>query len=178
MKKSFVLITTVLATVLFANDVFAQEELVTVYRWYNPRSNDYITVADGEYQEGQILNWGWKDKTALFFAYRQPGEDRVAVYRWYNPITEDNISIAADEYTDDQMIKMGYKDKKLQFYALSQRGPNTLTVYRWRVEKEDDWVTIPDEGDTDAYLKKGFRHKTFQYFGIARSIDAEIYNQL
>lgn len=179
MKKSFVLITSVLATFLFATKTIAQnldEELVVVNRWYNPESKNYVTLADGEYQEGQILNWGWKDKTAMFFAYRHPGEGRVAVNSWFNPVTGDYISIAADEFTDDQMIKMGYKDKKTQFYALTHRGANAYAVYRWK--RGQDWVTIPDDSNTDSYLKKGYRHKTFQYYGIARNLDAPIYNQL
>lgn len=179
MKKTFVLITTVLASVLFVTKGFAQsEELVRVYRWYNPEDKNYVTVTEGEFQEGQMLNWGWKDKTLLFFAYRTPGPDRVAVNSWFNPVTKDYISVAEDEFTDDQMLKMGYRDKKNQFYALTRRGPNTVTVYRWKITKNADWVTIPEEGNTDAYLKKGYKQKTFQYFGIPRSVDAAIYNQL
>jgi hypothetical protein len=37
---------------------------------------------------------------------------------------------------------------------------------------------VSEDGDTDAYYKKGYRRKTFQYFGIARSSDTQIYNQL
>ena len=180
MKRTFILITTVLATVvLYANKSYAQdEELVRVYRWYNPEDNEYVTVADGEYQEGQMLNWKWKDKTQLFDAYRNPGPGRVAVYGWFNPQTKDHISVAEDEYTDDQMLKMGYTQKHLQFYALTRRGPNEVAVYRWHIAKHNDWVSIPELGDTDAYLKKGYRHKTFQYYGINRGTDANVYNQL
>ncbi len=179
MKKTFILITTVLASVLFITKTYAQsEELIRVYRWYNPEDKNYVTVAEGEFQEGQMINWGWKDKTLLFYAYRTPGPDRVAVNSWFNPVTKDYASIAEDEFTDDQMIKMGYRDKKPQFFALTRRGPNTVAVYRWKVPKTADWVTIPEEGDTDAYIKKGYRHKTFQYLGIPRSVDAPIYNQL
>jgi hypothetical protein len=179
MKRTFILLTTVLASVLFANNSFAQgEELVRVYRWYNPTDKNFVTVAEGEYQEGQMLNWGWKDKTLLFFAYRTPGPDRVGVNSWFNPVTKDYISVAEDEFTDDNMIKMGYRDKKAQFYALTRRGPNTVVVYRWKLEKNDDWVSVPEEGNTDTYIKKGYKHKTFQYFGIPRNVDAPIYNQL
>jgi len=179
MKRTFVVVTTVLASVLFANKTIAQnDELIRVYRWYNPEDHEYVTVADGEYQEGQMLNWKWKDKTMLFTAYRNAGPGRVAIYGWWNPVTKDHASICEDEYTDDQMLKMGYTQKHFQFYALTRRGPNAVAVYRWRVAKNNDWVTIPDEGDTDAYLKKGYRHKTFQFFAIARSTDAKIYNQL
>lgn len=179
MKKTFVLITTVFLSVLVVNKGFAQsEELVRVYRWYNPEDKNYVTLAEGEFQEGQILNWGWKDKTLLFFAYRNPAPDRMAVNSWFNPVTKDYVSIAEDEFTDDEMLKMGYRDKKLQFYALLRRGPNTVAVYRWKITKLHDWVTIPEDGDTDAYLKKGYRKKTYQYFGIPRNSDAAIYNQL
>ncbi len=179
MKKTFVLITSLLASVLITNHAFAQdEELVRIYRWYNPEDKNYLTVADGEFQEGQMLNWGWKDKTLMFFAYRTAGPDRVQVNSWFNPVTKDYISIASDEFTDDQMIKMGYKDKKPQFYALTRRGPNTLAIYRWRIDKHDDWVTIPEEGNTDIYIKKGYKHKTYQFYGIPRNVDAPIFNQL
>lgn len=180
MKKTFILLTTVLASV-FANSGFAQdidEELVRVYRWYNPKDQNYVTVAEGEYQQGQMLNWNWKDETMLFVAYRNPAPGRVAVNGWYNPQTKDYISVAEDEFTDDQMIKMGYTDKHLQFYGLTRRGPNTVGVYRWHIPKRHDWVTVPEEGNTDAYLKKDYRRKTFQFFGIQRSVDAPIYQQL
>lgn len=179
MKRAFILVTTVLVSVFTASTSFAQDdELVNVYRWYNPTDQNYVTVADGEFQEGQLLNWNWKDKTHLFVAYRNPGPDRVAVYRWYNPHTKDYVSVAGDEYTDDNMIKMGYTDKVLQFYAMTRRGPNTVDVYRWYVPKNHDWVTISEEGDTDSYYKKGYRRKSFQYYGIKRSVDATLYNQL
>lgn len=180
MKKTFILLTTVLASV-FATETKAQDaekEIVKVYRWYNPTDANYLTVAEGEYQDGQLLNWHYKDKTLMFFAYRNPAADRVAVNSWYNPNTKDFASIAEDEFTDDQMLKMGYSDKHVQFYAPTRRAANQVSVYRWFVPKRKDWVTIPEEGDTDAYFKKGYRHKTFQFYGISRGSDVMIYNQL
>src|SRR5690606_15184165 len=149
-----------------ANAQSNDEEMVAVYRWFNTVDRNYVTIAEGEYQEGQILNWKYNDKTLLFFGYRNPKEGRVAVYSWFNPRTKDVISIAEDEFNDDQMIKMGYTNKHLQFYADSRRGPNTLAVYRWYISKYDDWVTVPEEGNTDAYIKKGYKMKTFQYFAV------------
>ncbi len=179
MKKTFVLLTAVLATTLGGNNTFAQDvddELVAVYRWFNDKDKNYVTVADGEFQEGQLLNWYWKDKNLLFFAYRNPGPDRVAVYSWFNPVTKDQISLAEDEFTDNELLKMGYAQKRFQYYAATRRAPNMVAVYRWH--KGKDWVVIPEEDDTDAYIKKKYQHKTFQYFGIVRSVDAKIYNQL
>ncbi len=155
----------------------ANDELITVYRWYSPIDRNFVTVAENEFQEGQILSWGWRDKTPLFVAYKSPGEGRIGVVSWRNPVTHDFISIAEDEFTDDQMIKQGYTDRKVQFYALVRRGPNTLPVYRWS-RGSIDWVTIPEEGNTDAYIKKGYKRKTFQFFGINREVDAPVYNQL
>ncbi len=179
MKKTFILVSTVLASVFAANKGFAQsDELIKVYRWYNPQDQNYITVVEGEYQEGQMLNWNWKDKTYMFVGYRNPGPGRVGVFSWYNPDTKDYASIAEDEFTDDQMIKMGYTNKHIQFYALTRRGANTIAVYRWYIPKNHDWVTIPEEGNTDAYFKKGYRRKAYQYYGIPRNSDVQIYNQL
>src|SRR5690606_18687279 len=100
MKKTFILVTTVLASIFgTANECYAQtDELVRVYRWYNPEDNEYVTVAEDEYQDGQLLNWKWTMKTQIFVAYRNPGPGRVAVYAWHNPVTKDHASIAEDEY--------------------------------------------------------------------------------
>ncbi len=179
MKRIFICSAVALAAVFMSQTGFAQDdELINVYRWYNPGDHNYVTVAEGQFQDGQMLNWKWKDKTLLFTAYRHPGPDRVAVYSWYNPETKDYVSVAEDEFTDDQMIKMGYTNKTHQFYALSRRGPNTVGVYRWFITKNNDWVTIPEDGSTDHYFRKGYHRKTFQYFGIARNADAAVYNQL
>ena len=179
MKKTIVLAAAAFASVLAGTtQASAQEsgELTTVYRWLNAEDNDYVTVGEHEFQEGQLLAWNWKNKTPLFVAYRNPGEGRVAVNHWWNPVTKDHISVAEDEFTDDQMMKMGYTDKRTQFYALTRRGPNTVAVYRWA--KGDDWVNVPEEGNTDAYIKKSYKRKTFQFFAIVRASDAVIYDQL
>jgi len=178
MKRTIILITTVFAAILFSNKSFAQEDLVRVFRWYVPEDNQYVTVADGEYQDGQLINWGWTDKTLLFFAYRTPGPGRVGVNGWANPVSRAHMSVCEDEYTDDQMLKNGYTQKHLQYYALTRRGANTVCVYRWLLAKHHAWVTIPEDSDTDVYLKKGYHHKTYQYYGVQRSVDAAIYDQL
>ena len=180
MNKKLFFLSAIVAGMFFGTNVHAQnnsQDLVAVYRWYNPVDRDYVTVAEGEYQEGQLLGWKFKDKTLMFYAFRNPGPDRVAVYRWYNPVTHDEASIAANEFSDDDMMKMGYKKDHLQYYAPLVRGENRVAVYRWYIPKTGDWVTVPEEGDTDAYYKKDYRHKTFQYFAIKRSVDEKVYYQ-
>ncbi len=178
MKRTIILITTVLAFVLIGNKSFAQEDLVRVFRWYIPEDNQYVNEAEGEYQDGQLINWGWTDKTLIFFAYRTPGPGRVAVYGWENPVTRAHISICEDEFTDDFMLKTGYTHKHLQFYALTRRGANEVCIYRWLLAKHHAWITIPEDTDTDVYIKKGYHHKTYQYYGIQRNVDAPIYDEL
>ena len=178
MKRTLILVTTVLAAILFTTKTFAQDDLVRVFRWYVPQDGQFVTVADGEYQDGQLINWGWSDKTLLFWAYRTPGPGREAVNGWMNPVTRAHIAVCEDEYTDDQLLKAGYTQKHLQFYALTRRGANTVCVYRWLIGKRTAWITIPDDIDTDIYLKKGYRRKTYQYYGVYRNVDAPIYDQL
>ena len=178
MKRTIILVSALLVTLLSGNKTFAQEDLIRVFRWNIPQDNQYVTVADGEFQDGQLINWGWTEKTLLFFAYRNPGPGRVAVYGWENPVSRAHISICEDEFTDDQMLKWGYTHKHLQYYALTRRGPNTVCVYRWLLSKHHTWMTIPEDTDTDVYIKKGFHKKTYQYYGIYRNTDAPIYDQL
>ena len=178
MKRIIVLVTTVFATLLLTTKTYAQEDLVRVFRWFVPQDGQYVTVADGEYQDGQLINWGWQNKTLLFYAYRTPGPGRVAVYGWSNPVTRAHITICEDEFSDDQMLKWGYTQKHLQFYALTRRGANTVCVYRWLLNKKGAWITVPEEGNTDYLIKKGFQRKFYQYYGIYRNVDAPIYDQL
>lgn len=179
MNKKLFFVPVLAIGMFFGKAAMAQEtdEMVAVYRWFNPVTRDFVTLIEGEYQEGQLLNWKYKDKTLLFYAFRSPGPNRVAVYRWTNPVTGDMVSVAEDEFTDDNMLKMGYADKTLQFYAPTRRENNRVAVYRWNIEKTKDWVTIPEEGKTDLYIKKGYNKKTFQYYGIKRSVDESVYHQ-
>jgi hypothetical protein len=63
----------------------------------------------------------------------------------------------------------GYTGKRLQFYAPVRREANHVAVYRWFKSKSKDWVTIPEVGDTDNYIDRGYKMKTFQFYGIIRS---------
>ncbi len=170
MRKAFYSILALLALVSVGSKAFAQDQdIIRVYRWLNTVDNNYITLADGEIQEGQLLQWKYKEKTFLFYAYKTPGPDRVAIYRWTNPVTKDQCSIAEDEFTDNDMQQKGYTLKSLQYFAPIRRADNHVAVYNWYRTKTKDWVTVPEFGDTDKYFEKGYRKKSFQYYGIMRS---------
>ncbi len=172
MKKTLFTIIAIAALISFQQIANAQEvnnDLVRVFRWINTVDNNYVTLADGEIQEGQLLQWKYKEKTFLFYAYKTPGPDRVAVYRWTNPVTKDQASIAEDEFSDSDMQQKGYTLKSLQYYAPIRRAQNHIPVYNWYKSKSKDWVTIPEFGDTDKYWDKGYKQKKFQYYGVMRN---------
>ena len=172
MKKTLFTIIALSALISFQQIANAQEvntDLVRVFRWMNTVDNNFVTLADGEIQEGQLLQWKYKEKTLLFYAYRTPGPDRVAVYRWTNPVTKDQASIAEDEFSDSDMQQKGYTLKALQYYAPIRRAQNHIPVYNWYKSKSKDWVTIPEFGDTDKYWDKGYKQKKFQYYGVMRN---------
>jgi hypothetical protein len=84
MRKIIYSVVAFFAILTLSNNAVAQiasanEDLVAVYRWLNVQDNNYVTLANGEIQEGQLLQWKYKDKTFLFYAYKSPGPDRVAV---------------------------------------------------------------------------------------------------
>ncbi|QLH45233.1 MAG: hypothetical protein HWD58_06275 [Bacteroidota bacterium] len=37
-----------------------------MYRWLNTVDNNYVTLAEGEIQEGQLLQWKYKEKPCCF----------------------------------------------------------------------------------------------------------------
>lgn len=172
MKKTLSTIIAIIALISFQQIANAQEvnsDLVRVFRWLNTVDNNFVTLADGEIQEGQLLQWKYKEKTFLFYAYKTPGPDRVAVYRWTNPVTKDQASIAEDEFSDSDMQQKGYTLKALQFYAPIRRAQNHIPVYNWYRSKTKDWVTVPEFGDTDKYWDKGYKQKKFQFYGVMRN---------
>ncbi len=171
MKKVFLTLVALVA-ICIANNANAQEvnnDLIRVNRWFSAVDNNFITIAEGEIQEGQLLQWKYKDKTFLYYGYKTPGPDRVAVYRWTNPVTKDQVSIAEDETKDSDMMQKGYTLKSLQFYAPIRRSDNHIAIYRWYKESTKDWATFPEYGDTDKYWKKGWKLKTFQHYGVLRN---------
>jgi len=170
--KTVVAFTLAFIAILFCKTGFAQydDTLVRVYRYYDTTDKVYITVAEDEYNDSEIKNWGWTDRQLLFYGYHKPGPDRVGVYGWLNPVSKARISIAEDEFTDEHMQKNGYNQKHFQFYALTRRGPHTVCVYMWLMSKRHVWVTIAEDTDTDAYLRKGYHHKTYQYYAIYSGI--------
>ncbi len=171
MKKGIFSLVILACFVLMHSNVMAQfdNDMVRVYRWYSSVDKNYVTLAEGEIQEGQLLQWKYKDKTMLFYGYKTPGPDRVAVYRWTNPVTKDQVSVAEDFMRDAEMMQQGYTLKSLQFYAPIRRNDNHIAVYNWYKVKAKDWVTVPEFGDTDKYIKKGWRQKTFQFYGVLRN---------
>jgi hypothetical protein len=110
MRKVIFNLVAILAMISLGNTAFAQykdDDMVRIYRWLS-NNNEFVTLAEGEIQEGQLLQWHYKEKTFLFYAYKTPSSDRVAVYRWTNPVTNDQVSIAEDELTDSDMNLKGY----------------------------------------------------------------------
>ena len=171
MKKAILSLMIIASFVLMNINTYAQydDDMVRVYRWYSSVDKNYVTLAEGEIQEGQLLQWKYKEKTLLFYGYKSPGPDRVAVYRWTNPVTKDQVSVAEDFIPDAEMMQQGYTLKSLQFYAPIRRHQNHVAVYNWYNVKGKDWVTVPEFGDTDKYTKKGWKSKTFQFYGVLRN---------
>ena len=171
MKKLLVAFIAVISLAM-SQQAMAQDvntDLIRVFKWYNARDKEYVILADGEIQEGQLLQWLYKDKNFIFYAYKTPGADRVAVYRWTNPTTKDQISVAEDEVKDSDMMQKGYTLKSLQFYSPIRRSENHIPVYRWYKKSAKDWVTFTENAETDKYWKQGYSNKTFQYYGVMRN---------
>ena len=60
MKKTLFTIIAIAALISFQQIANAQEvnnDLVRVFRWLNTVDNNFVTLADGEILEGQLLQW-------------------------------------------------------------------------------------------------------------------------
>ncbi len=167
--RNFFAFIAICGIMLVANEAGATKRgMVAVYRWYDTTNKGYVTVADNEYTKKELARSGWIDKTFLFYAYKKPGKNRVTVHRWYNPVTKASVSVAEDEFTDAQLIYNGYTNKHLQYYGLTRRGANTVCIYRWLLSSRHSWAIIPENGNTDEFIKQGYSHKTYQYYGLAK----------
>lgn len=157
------------AMIFSAEPCYANNDaLIPVYRWYNIYNYNYATFAEGELNDNELLIQGWSKKTFLFYAYKDPKPNTVAVNRWYNPRTRAYISVCEDEFTDEWMGLNGFTQKHTQYHAPIEKGDNTVRVDRWLQPGRHLWITMPDEQNTDELLKKGYHHKTYQYYGIAK----------
>jgi len=58
--KKFLVVFAVIASFTMNQTAVAQEvndDLIRVFKWYNSRDKEYVILADGEIQEGQLLQW-------------------------------------------------------------------------------------------------------------------------
>jgi len=100
-----------------------------VNRWEMPNCKEFIIIAEHELTDAQLMSWGYKNKTFLFYAFKNPPPQAgyVAVNRWVNALPKGNncrdftLSVAEFELTDEQLISWGYSDKKTQFYVMDSR---------------------------------------------------------
>ena len=96
-----------------------------VNRWVMPNCAASIVIAEHEIPDATLLNWGYKSKQFLFFAYQNKPNtgDFVAVNRWINakpqgdPCRDFTLTVAETELTDAQLRSWGYSEKRLQFYV-------------------------------------------------------------
>lgn len=49
-----------------ARSIAQMDDTISVFRWLNAVDSQYITVANNEYTDAQLINMGWSNKTFYF----------------------------------------------------------------------------------------------------------------
>ncbi|MFB2980198.1 hypothetical protein [Microseira sp. BLCC-F43] len=140
-------------------------QLVPVYRWWNPNDKDWITLRAGEIEDWKLGSWGYRDKQYSFSCSLTPLANSVAIYRWFQPNDKDWITITKDEIPDTKMYQLGYQSKTFQCYVSRTPLSNGVSVYRWFQPSDKDWINLP-EGSVPEYQlgRWGYQDKTFQFY--------------
>jgi hypothetical protein len=107
----------------------AGDNVAVVNRWEMPNCKEFILIAEHEISNEKMIEWGYKNKQFVFYAYQtKPASGAyVAVSRWVNAYPEGNncrdftLSVAEHELTDAQLESWGYSGKLVQFYVPDPR---------------------------------------------------------
>jgi len=102
------------------------QDMVAVYRWWQPSDKDWITIRDGSPSDSDMTNAGYVSKTFQFYAFPTQRAGTVPVYRWWQPADRDWITVADGEVTDSSMTAAGYIWKTDEgFYVFPAYAPGT-----------------------------------------------------
>lgn len=101
------------------------ENIAIVNRWVIPNCKEFVTIAEHEHTDQQLISWGYTDKELLFYAYMTKPDtgNYIAVNRWINAKPKGDkckdftLSVTDKELSDDQLISWGYTSKMKQFYV-------------------------------------------------------------
>ncbi len=105
------------------------DNVAVVNRWEMGTCKEFILIAEHEISDAQMMQWGYKNKQFLFYAYKsKPASGNyVAVSRWVNalssgsPCRDFTLSIGEHEITDSDLKSLGYSNKTVQFYVPDPR---------------------------------------------------------
>jgi len=115
----------------------AGNNVAVVNRWEMPYCKDFILIAEHEISDAKMIEFGYKNKQFVFYAYRtKPASGAfVAVNRWVNALPAGNsckdftLSIAEHELTHQQLTSFGYTSKMVQFYVPDPRQTNATGTF-------------------------------------------------
>src|SRR5690606_28049330 len=99
---------------------------VAVYKWYNLTTKDFVSLAEDEFTDDQMLKMGYTNKKLQYYAPIRRDVNRVAVYRWYIPKFRDWITIPEEGDTEELSKRKGYKYKTFQYYGIKRSEDESL----------------------------------------------------
>src|SRR5690606_30303248 len=102
------------------------EGRVAVNSWFNPITKDYISIAEDEFNDDQMMKMGYSSKHLQYYASKNRGPNTIPVYRWHIGKTNDWVTVA-EEGNTDAYLKKGYRMKTFQYYGIPRN--TDVTIY-------------------------------------------------
>jgi len=147
------------------NETVSQEEVVPMYRLYNPNSGEHFYTASAKEQK-TLVSAGWRPEG---IGWRAP-KTGDPVYRLYNPNAGDH-HYTTSEAEKDALVKAGWNYESIGWYSDPDQGVALYRQYNPNAKSgSHNYTTNKDENDN--LVKAGWKGEGVGWYGVEGGVDA------
>ena len=152
MTRLFYVLVTVIGLIFNPSGRAHAQEKIKIYRWNIQQEwvNDWVDAREDE--EDFMQKSGYTHRTFVCYLFRTRVPGTLALYRWVKMREQEWVTMREGETMN------GYSSPVLLGFAYPDPQANTMPINEWRLEKDGDWVTVPESASNDM-VKFGYSRK-------------------
>lgn len=149
-----------LPNVLSPNMVYAEEDVVAMYRLYNPNSGEHFYTNDPA-EKDRNVKAGWRDEGIGWYA---PSKSNKPVYRLYNANAGDH-HYTMDIEEKDNLVKLGWEDEGVGWYSDEQERVALYRQYNPNAKSGAHNYTT-SKSENDYLVSIGWHAENIGWYGV------------
>jgi hypothetical protein len=148
--------------------LIGNDDMVAVYRWWQPDDRDWVTISEGSVSDDQMVRWGYVNKTFQYYAWRSQQPGTLPVYRWWQPSDRDWVTLVDGEISDERLIAWGYAKYPVPLFYATPARPTTSGYFQLSAPQtaltQSGWDTEPPHTLSVIEANLG-GHRYWGYYG-------------